>query len=47
MAAQAETAYRTMIAAWQPTRPTKAATPKKVAVGVDASNRDATVKPSG
>jgi transposase len=38
LAGQAEAAYRTMVAAWQPTRPTKPATRKKVAVGVDASN---------
>jgi transposase len=39
LAGQAEAAYRTMVAGWQPTRPTgKASARKKVAVGADASN---------
>jgi transposase len=39
LAGQAEAAYRTMVAGWQPTRPVrKASVRQKVAVGVDASN---------
>jgi transposase len=38
LAAQGEAAYRTMVAAWQPTRPTTKPTPPKVTVGADASN---------
>jgi hypothetical protein len=35
---QAEVAYRTMVATWQPTRPAHKPKPGKVAVGADASN---------
>lgn len=39
LAAQAETAYRAMVAAWRPTRPAgNASARKNVAAGVDASN---------
>jgi transposase len=38
LAAQGEAAYRTMVAAWQPSRPASKPRPRTVAVGVDASN---------
>ena len=38
LAAQGEAAYRTMVAAWQPSRPASKPRPPSVAVGVDASN---------
>jgi transposase len=38
LAAQGEAAYRTMVAAWQPSRPASKTRPPSVAVGVDASN---------
>src|SRR6476659_9166598 len=37
LAAQGEAAYRTMVAAWQPSRPASKPRPRSVAVGVDAS----------
>jgi hypothetical protein len=38
LTAQAEVAYRTMVANWQPTRPAVKPGRKKLAVGADASN---------
>ena len=38
LAAQGEAAYRTMVAAWQPSRRASKPRPRSVAVGVDASN---------
>ena len=38
LAAQGEAAYRTMVAAWQPSRPASKTRPRTVAVGVHASN---------
>ena len=43
LAAQAETAYRTMVAAWQPTRPA----PGKKATGAAASKGTRLIKPAG
>ena len=48
LAAQGEAAYRTMVAAWQPTRPaSKTPTPKRPAVGADASNGTRLSQPAG
>jgi transposase len=44
LAEQAEAAYRTMVATWQPTRPTS---PRRKVAGVDASNGTRLVKPTG
>jgi transposase len=38
LATQGEAAYRTMVAAWQPSRPASTPRPRTVAVGVHASN---------
>ena len=44
LAEQAEAAYRTMVATWQPTPPTS---PGGKVAGVDASNGTRLVKPTG
>jgi transposase len=47
LAAQGEAAYRTMVAAWQPSKPASKPRPRSVAVGVDASNGTRLSQPAG